>query len=58
MGYSDEQLRDIYDKTEGYCRLCGKKLAYTNYGQYGEKVHGKLTIAIHYQKAEQITSEI
>ena len=32
MAYSDEQLNHIYDKTNGYCYHCGKKLAFSNYG--------------------------
>lgn len=37
MGYSTEQLNDIYDKTGGQCRFCEKKLAWKNYGQYGSR---------------------
>jgi hypothetical protein len=37
MGYTDEELSIIYDKNRGYCWHCGKKLAFTNYGQYGKK---------------------
>lgn len=37
MAYTDEQLRAIYDSTGGYCHLCDKKLAFSNYGQYAEK---------------------
>ena len=40
MAYSNELLRDIYDKTSGYCACCGKKLAYTNYG-YSNGPHAK-----------------
>jgi len=32
-----EQLRRIYDKTNGSCHLCGKKLAFTNYGEVGAR---------------------
>lgn len=28
-----EELRAIYDKTNGYCNLCGKKLSFVNYGK-------------------------
>lgn len=31
------RLRKIYDRTNGYCHLCHKKLAYTNYGKHGMK---------------------
>lgn len=31
------RLRKIYDRTNGYCHLCHKKLAYANHGKYGKK---------------------
>lgn len=37
MAWSDEQLNRIYDRTSGYCHLCGKKLAFTNYGCPGSR---------------------
>lgn len=37
MGFSEEQLNDIYDKTGGYCEYCGKKIASVNYGKVGER---------------------
>lgn len=37
LGYSDEELRYIYDKTDGHCNICGKKLSFSNYGLYAEK---------------------
>jgi 5-methylcytosine-specific restriction endonuclease McrA len=37
MGYDDELLSEIYDKTNGYCRYCGKKLAWRNYGILGAR---------------------
>lgn len=37
MGFTDEELSDIYDKNEGYCEYCGKKLAFTNYGRLCER---------------------
>lgn len=37
MKYPDDQLNCIYDKTGGYCYYCQKKLAFTNYGQFGRK---------------------
>jgi hypothetical protein len=33
--FSDEGLSRIYDRTSGYCHICGKKLSFTNYGGYG-----------------------
>lgn len=32
-----QRLRRIYDKTDGYCHLCHKKLSFTNYGNAGGK---------------------
>jgi hypothetical protein len=35
MRYTDEKLTAIYDKTNGYCHLCHRKLSYPNYGVQG-----------------------
>ncbi len=35
--YDNATLSAIYDRTNGYCHLCGKKLAFTNYGQRGAR---------------------
>lgn len=35
MAYTDEMLSAIYDPTSGYCHICGKKLAFTNYARPG-----------------------
>lgn len=35
--YSSEVLNDVYDKNEGHCEYCGKKLAFSNYGSLGER---------------------
>lgn len=37
MKYSDEQLNSIYDRTNGKCHICGKKLARSNYGVLGAR---------------------
>jgi 5-methylcytosine-specific restriction endonuclease McrA len=37
MAYTDEDLNYIYDKNEGFCWHCGKKLSFINYGRPGEK---------------------
>jgi 5-methylcytosine-specific restriction endonuclease McrA len=37
MSYTCEEREKIYDKTNGYCYYCGKKLAFTNYGIHGAK---------------------
>jgi len=31
MTYDTKTLRRIYDRTSGYCHLCGKKLSFSNY---------------------------
>lgn len=31
MGHSSERLNDIYDRTDGRCHICSKKLAFKNY---------------------------
>lgn len=37
MKFSEQQLRKIFEKTDGYCHLCHKKLAFKNRGKYGER---------------------
>jgi 5-methylcytosine-specific restriction endonuclease McrA len=37
MAYSEELLNRIYDRTDGYCHICGKRLSFVNYGKYGRK---------------------
>ncbi|WP_045118991.1 HNH endonuclease [Haliangium ochraceum] len=37
MAYSNERLNDIYDRTDGYCHLCGRKLAFSNYASFGSR---------------------
>jgi len=37
MAYSDERLEQIFDRTSGYCHLCGGKLSFCNYGIYGAR---------------------
>jgi len=32
-----QELRQIYDRTCGYCHICHKKLAFKNYGRHGER---------------------
>lgn len=37
MGYDDWYLSEIYDKTNGYCRYCNRKLAWSSYGVIGAR---------------------
>lgn len=37
MAYSNEQLNSIYDRTDGRCHVCSKKLAFGNYGRPGTR---------------------
>ncbi len=37
MAYTDEMLSAVYDRTSGYCHICGKKLAFTNYAKLGKR---------------------
>lgn len=32
-----QRIRKVYDKTDGYCHLCHKKLALSNYGKTGSR---------------------
>lgn len=35
--HKDDDLDRIYDRTNGRCHICHKKLAYTNYGMSGRR---------------------
>lgn len=35
--YSQRELREIYDRTSGYCHLCGQKVYFTNYNKPGRR---------------------
>lgn len=35
MPYDDQTLRKIYDRTNGKCHVCHKKLSFINYGRRG-----------------------
>jgi 5-methylcytosine-specific restriction endonuclease McrA len=37
MAYTDEQLTRIFVRTDGHCHLCGKKLCFSNYAQFGHR---------------------
>ncbi len=37
MSYDTQTRRRIYDRTNGRCHLCGKKLSFVNYGRPGAK---------------------
>jgi 5-methylcytosine-specific restriction endonuclease McrA len=37
MGYSNERLEQIFDRTSGYCHICGGKLSFCNYGVFGTR---------------------
>jgi uncharacterized protein YcfJ len=37
MSYSRQELKAIYDRTSGYCHICGRKLSLTNYARPGRK---------------------
>jgi 5-methylcytosine-specific restriction endonuclease McrA len=37
MSFSKKDRRNIYDRASGYCHICHKKLAFTNYGICGSK---------------------
>ncbi len=37
MAYSDERLEQIFDRTSGYCHICGGKLSFCNYAAYGAR---------------------
>lgn len=35
--YDDDFLNDVYDRTDGRCHVCRKKLAFTNHGRVGAR---------------------
>lgn len=37
MGHTDEDLTDIFERTDGRCHLCFVRLAFSNYGRFGER---------------------
>lgn len=37
MAYTDEELSWIYDRTDGYCHLCHRKISFCNYACYGSR---------------------
>lgn len=37
MSYDLRTRRWIYDRTGGYCHICGGKMSFTNYGRQGER---------------------
>jgi hypothetical protein len=40
VAYSDAQLIAIYDRSSGYCHICRKMLALSNYGGPGARGEG------------------
>jgi 5-methylcytosine-specific restriction endonuclease McrA len=37
MTHDSEKLKRIYDRTQGYCHICHKKLSFSNYGSRGTR---------------------
>src|SRR5436190_23772164 len=37
MAFDNERLSDIYDRTCGHCHTCGKKVAWSNYTNFGAR---------------------
>ncbi len=37
MAYTEARRRQIFTKSDGHCHLCGKKLAWKNYGIHGAR---------------------
>ena len=35
MGFDNDAINYVYEKTGGYCNYCGKKLSFKNYGKVG-----------------------
>jgi 5-methylcytosine-specific restriction endonuclease McrA len=37
MAFSDDKLNRVFDRTSGYCHICGKRLVFSNYGVVGAR---------------------
>jgi len=37
MKREEAELRAIYDRTEGHCHICRKRLSFCNYGAFGKR---------------------
>lgn len=37
MPFSNEDVNYVYDKNDGYCYYCGKRLSFQNYGENGKR---------------------
>ena len=37
LGFDDETVNDVYEKTDGYCYYCGKRLSLKNHGRFGNR---------------------
>lgn len=37
MSYTDGELEAVFERTDGRCHICGKKLCRNNYGLWGRK---------------------
>jgi hypothetical protein len=37
LGYTDDELNSIFDRTDGCCHLCFARLAFSNYGLFGAR---------------------
>lgn len=37
MPFSNEQLNNVYDRTNGRCHICGRKRSFSNYGRVRAK---------------------
>ena len=37
MRFADDELTDIFDRTDGDYHICDRKLAFGNYGRFGER---------------------
>lgn len=37
MAFDNKTLRHVFDRTDGHCHICRRKLAFSNYGQVGKR---------------------
>lgn len=37
MAFNNKTLRHVFDRTDGHCHICRRKLAFSNHGQAGKR---------------------
>ena len=56
MGYSDDELQRIYNKTGGYCYHCGARLAWGNCGL--GSASGAWEVSLSRKRSQDLTKQL